>query len=874
MELNSSPPGLVLFRPNKSTPISQIIAPQHINTTYRFGGTASEMQFKVQKYLYDEQSNEWYMNPSYDDIVSDNLIRSSEDSSIYRFKGCKLLADNNYGASISQSNSRDSNSTGLFFLVDMKGCTLQNEYAVYNLGRNYGYNWESGKYIDNDGALMSAPGDSTYKYNEALEEFFPVEVGDVISLGSRPYNSLFKKDAEALYSYRIHYYTDADASTQTKKTDWMLFNPVGRIVISNGDFGYEEFMGFMNRTITNYVKKGYIRLELKCQQSTVWYPLAWYAIIVSGERRCTKVNVQTNANGTDKYFDVSFGMPWWVIKDVQEDIDGFNSVKTVTAFSYDYTMADKTFSIEECTLPLFIPDAIPTAVTTSAYFCIDSCDGVNYYGRQRMERGLINRILDICPQWSIGYVTPKLMTRYRSVPDCSEVNIYSFLLSTVQELYKCFIIFDTDNMTINLIDKDDVVSINSNTVVAWRNALKALSITNTDTNYVTALRVHAGDDKYGIGLVNPNGTNVIYNFDNIADKLDYVADAYHVDDNGNPYTLKNRWNAYKSALTNIQNGTITVKGTTISNARQRVINGQFEILEIERNLSEALTNYQKIADRINVTLDYDDDTTSKRMPDVPIRSFTGDYEPSKSTNPTTGVTSYTYNNFSSEILYNQIVEASQLYYSALSEYNLKQRDLLGAINDLKEFSIMLSVSPSVLQPIFNATRPSAYSDAVGEAYFPIFTPTEAKELSKYIIEGTWTNDSIVFNEDYNATDIMSTLTDVYNTVRSEFNNIYSKPTFDFSANIAGIFADDEIKNMFKEIALGNSLYIVDDSSRKQFDYINPVLLAIHVEYDDWNNSTFELSTDYKRKPLEIRFTELFGMISQTNPSNASFTYND
>ena len=873
MLLKQSPPELALFQPNKSTPISQIIAPMHIDTTYRFG-TASEIQFKIQKYLYDEQSGKWYKNPSYDDVVSNNLICSSEDSSIYKFKGCKLLASNEYGYKFVQSRARDSSSTGLFFLVDMNGCTLQDEYAIYNLGCDYGYNWKSGTYINNSGAVISAPKDPNYTYNEVLEEFFPVEVGDIISLGSRPYNGLFKKDAAPYYSYRIHYYTDADATTQTKVTDEAIFNPVGRVIIKDGDFGYEQFAGMGHRTVKNYIKKGYVRLELRCQGNGVSYPAAWYAVIISGEKHCTKVNVQTNSDGTDKYFNVEFGAQWWVIKDIEEEIDGYNSSKTVTAYSYEYTMSDKTFSIEECTLPLYIPDEIPEAVTKSAYYCIDSCDGTNYYGRQRMERGLINRILDICPQWSVGYVTPNLLTRYRSVPDCTEVNIYSFLLSTVQELYKCFIIFDTSAMTINLIDKDDIVSINSNTMISWRNALKTLNITNTDTNYVTALRVHAGDDTYGIGLVNPNGTNVIYNFDNIINKLDYVADSGHLDDNGVPYTLKNRWNAYKSALTDIQNGTLSVLGETILSAQQRVINGQFEIVEIEKKLSEALTNYQKLADRINVTLDYNDDDTSKRLPDVPIQNFTGDYAPSTSTNPNTGVTVTTYNNYSSEILYNEIVEASQLYYSALATYSVKKHDLEGAINDLKEFAIKLSISPNVLQPIFDIYRVSASSNLVSESYFPIFTPTEAKELSKYIIEGTWTNDNVVFTEDYNATDIITTLTDVYNAARSEFNNIYSKPTFDFSATIAGILATDEAKNMFRNLALGNSLYIVDDSQRKQFDYITPVLLSVHVGYDDWSNTSFELSTDYKRKPLEIRFTELFGMISQTNPSNASYAYND
>lgn len=860
MLLKQTPPELVLFQPNKSTPISQVVAPLHMNTTYRFG-TASEMEFKVQKYLYDEASNSWYKNPSYDDMVSNNLIYSSEDSDLYRFKGCSLLDNASYGAAGWQGRSRDSSRTGLFFLADMAGCELQDEYAVYNLGRPYGYNWKLGTYIDDNGGIVTDP--ERYGSYEAIEEFFPVEVGDIISLGSRPNNGLFERDATALFGYRIHYYTDAEPTTQTKKSEWMVFNPVGRIAVSDGDFDYNTHVGLGNVTTRNYVKSGYIRIELQCLTPTLIYPVEWCVIITSGERRCTKVNVVTNPDGSDAYFDRSLKMQWWVIKDVQEEIDGYNSTKTITAYSYEYTISNKTFSIEECTLPLFIPDKIPKTVSSNR-FCIDSCDHIDYHGSQRMERGLINRILDICPQWSVGYVSPELLTRYRSIPDCDEVNIYSFLLNTVQELYRCFLIFDSERMQINLIDMDGVMSVDSNAIISWRNALKLLSITNSDTNYATALRVHTSDDKYGIGMANPNGTNVIYNFDAIADKLDYVADDQHMNDNDppRPYTLLERWNAYKAAVVGIQNGSVKINGTkTISQIRKTVIDGMFEITEIERKLSEALSAYQQIADKINILLDYEDEGRYKRLSDVPISSFNNDNAPVNF-----------YSNYASETLYNQLVRASQLYYEVRSTYNLKKIEIEGAIADLKDFSKMLSISPSVLQPIYDAIFEGGESS--GGAYYPIFTPKEAKELSKYIIEGTWTNDNIIFNEGYNAADIINTLMDVYNTARLEFNDIYSKPAYDFSATIAGVFATDEGRNMFSELALGNSLYIIDDSTRKQFDYIKPVLLSVHVDYDNWSDSSFELSTDYRRKPLEIRFTDLFGMVSQTDASNLSYTYKD
>ena len=152
-------------------------------------------------------------------------------------------------------------------------------------------------------------------------------------------------------------------------------------------------------------------------------------------------------------------------------------------------------------------------------------------------------------------------------------------------------------------------------------------------------------------------------------------------------------------------------------------------------------------------------------------------------------------------------------------------------------------------------------------YKCIFTLKEALVLQAYIYESDWKNEDIVFSEAYSTDDIISTLIDTYNSAQQELNNIYSKPTYEFQVDTTNIFADKNIATMIDTLYLGNSVTIALDN-----DWIFPVLLSVHIDYSDKNNSTLSLSTDYKRKPLQLRFCDLFGSINQTSVETPSFTF--
>jgi len=875
LNFKNKTPDLVILSQNKTDSLSMVIAPQEVDVEYIFG-SFSKMTFKVRKFIYNENTQQWEVNPCYEYLEKNNILYTSEQTDIFKFKGCSILPDSSYYIPSSQPNTRNSRSSGLYFNITGMNFKLRNETLLYNIGCSNGYSFEYCSYFDDNGSFIDGSNDKDGNGNrinyqkEAVKEFFPVKVGDIISMGSKVGNGVFNQNADNAFAYRLIFYSDADVDTKQSSTDWALFSPVGRYRVKNGDFGVHSYEDMNHIAHHHYITEGYVRIECISYKNTQSYwvaPASNYVYVISGERYCTEVTLGSEQT-------ISYGVPYWIIKDTEDSGEGYNSTKTITAYSYEAIIGGKNISVTEDTYPLYIPDKIVNTIQSGTFY-IDSVDGHNYQGNQRTKRGIINIILDELPDWSIGYVSNNLITKYRTISECDNTNIYSFLMNTIQELYKCYILFDTNNNKINLISQDDIVSIDSGTMIGWRNALKSLTITNVDEEYATSMYINTGDNQYGLGLVNPNGSNIIYNFDNVVDRMDYIIDDKHYvnlhdyygneEDIAKPQTLKTLWNLYKLRQSRILNGTEIQNAITFRNAVNNLIDYQIELVKLQTKLSEAYTNYANAATNVNLGLDWNN-SNYPRIPEKPLTIYdltNGDYAPNN-----------TYSNFSSEALYRKLYNAAYTYNQTLNSYTILEHNAIIATYRLKDYNAILSLNPKILQEQYDLVKSGFTNNIVDETYKPVFTPKEAKELSKFIIQGIWTNDNIVFNDEYSRNDILNTLQPVYNEAVSELANIYSKPVYEFSAEMAGLVFNEELSKMISNLFLGNSLYILSDNKKKLFNIIQPVLMSFHINYSDYENSSITLSTNYKQKPLEIRYTQLFSMISQTSVDSPNYVADD
>lgn len=855
MEVFREHPSLYIYDPGRKH-IKGVMECDVYNMTsdLKFG-TASEMEFSVNKYYYDDMEYCWKKNPYYDFILEHNIVCTSDTAPKYHFRNYEIDS-----CSISPNQTdRFANSEGtsthpLSFDVVLDGCNLQSETLLFDIGSYSGYEWHTFSHIDDNGGIVE---DTAYPHNIVCKEFIPVTCGDVLALGSRfadaptldDSDNQLKRDGEPVYKYRIAYYQSDDVSSFVKVEECVYFNPVGRLRFRESDCPFGTITGAPEE---EPVKSGFIRIE--CYSDYIGYvgsgefryfvPGENVIRIYSGERRCS--NYPTYVNG-DNYTSER----WWVIDAISEECESLNARKTVSLKSYDYTLSRKLFSVSEGICPLFVSDDLVNLVQSSS-FIVDYADGTAYRMSQRMNRGIINQILDYLPEWSMGSIPGALTHKYRALSKVDNGNIFSFLIDTVQSTYNCFIVFDTENLKIHILQASDIFSYGSDSVLGWHNMLKSLTVDNEDSKYVTSLKAIFSDSTYGLGIVNPQGNNSVYNFEHIKNELNLVVDPNHKNDSGVPYTLKNRVEVYQQRIDGLFNGTypeskFNINGTlyTYTKLCERFVNVTQECVSQGTTVHDKLLSYQQVADRINVFLGTREGSTFTGIPDAPmslndLNSF-NTAEKRK-------------NKFYSVQLYFKLLSSAEAYWGAQEKYGLILKEKRLIKKQLQWVARRLSVSPRII------------ADAIRRGESPVFTVKEAEYLSNYIIEGEWKNDYVSFSEQYDSKDIIDTLEDAYKNLVDDLSR-YCRPIYNYEVQTSNIFEDPELSQAVEDIFLGNYVNIDNNGN-----WIKPVLLGVHIDYDNKDNGSLSLSTDYKRKPLEIRFSDMFATIQQTSVVTPEYTF--
>lgn len=140
-------------------------------------------------------------------------------------------------------------------------------------------------------------------------------------------------------------------------------------------------------------------------------------------------------------------------------------------------------------------------------------------------------------------------------------------------------------------------------------------------------------------------------------------------------------------------------------------------------------------------------------------------------------------------------------------------------------------------------------------------------MARYIYEGTWTNDKVIFSEEYSPTDIVNTLVDFMDTAKNEMDTLYSKPQYEFDVDFADLPKHSLLGKACEALHLGNALTIDDGEEQ-----VNPILLQLKLSYGSGDNAEMGFSTNYKRKPLETRFSDMFATINQVSVTSPQYTY--
>lgn len=617
--------------------------------------------------------------------------------------------------------------------------------------------------------------------------------------------------------------------------------------------GTEYYVGYDVNVSTN-ISDGYVRFDCVDTKATrtvkngtttwKWHLIPeGYVQIYSGLRNVTKFNV-----GAKTPYGIR--QVWWVITNIEEKNDGISKIKTITAKSYEHTLSKKTFSFSKATMPLFFPDKIYELITSSKWrrdlWIDDNLNKKESKAAQRCNRGVLNQILDYMPEWKIGYVDSEIQSnipiatlccKYRTLDEVSNKSIYSFLMDVVEKSYQCFFVFDSENMTINIVSgnppsvnnngaptQDGMVGSASNIVLTWSNAIKNTNIKATEDRAVTALRVHTAEDEYGMGLINPTGNDILYNFTAYKSQMQYVAD---------PDKNRTLWEAIVAWQTEYNN-----QKSSYQSAAQTYVGKLLEIIQNESSLSEALAKYRSVTDKINVG-------AAAAEVNSPYLDYPIHYASINLEFPASWAKPYL----------SDLYSASKTYYETLAtrDSNVSLRD--------SNYRTMLDIRNLLTMD---------YKAAVVNEGYSILSPKEVLELQKFIIEGDWTNKNATFSENFSASDIIDTLKSVYSEAKIDHDNYISQQCYEFDVSSTNIMNLDGFTKNIEELTLGRMLSLQLDSDDWQF----PILMGYQVDYSNDNNFKMTFDTNYSNKPLKKRFAKLFDAINQSSSSSNSYTYED
>ena len=123
---------------------------------------------------------------------------------------------------------------------------------------------------------------------------------------------------------------------------------------------------------------------------------------------------------------------------------------------------------------------------------------------------LMTELMSYIPGWSLVYVDPTLTNVTRSF-DVTDKTLYDFMINDVSQTFQCIFVFDTIAKSVRVKTADNATT-PTDVFISFDNLMNSFTKDESTNELVTALNVLGGEDM-AINLVNPIGTNTIYNFD-------------------------------------------------------------------------------------------------------------------------------------------------------------------------------------------------------------------------------------------------------------------------------------------------------------------------------------------------------------------------
>jgi len=174
---------------------------------------------------------------------------------------------------------------------------------------------------------------------------------------------------------------------------------------------------------------------------------------------------------------------YYVVDDVQEDMDGSQPIKKITCKSLEYELVSKRVSAYGGTVKLY--------------------DILNPEGT------LLYDMLQLAPNWTVGSIDTSLLIKYRTF-NISDSTVYNVLTSDVANAFECIFVFDTVLRKVSAVAYENATT-NTDIFLSFDNLIDNAKVSEKTDEITTCLSVYGGG-VLNIRGVNPLGTDKIYDF--------------------------------------------------------------------------------------------------------------------------------------------------------------------------------------------------------------------------------------------------------------------------------------------------------------------------------------------------------------------------
>ena len=466
----------------------------------------------------------------------------------------------------------------------------------------------------------------------------------------------------------------------------------------------------------------------------------------------------------------------------------------------------------------------------------------------RDESLLGKLICDYLPTWTIGEISADLKNKWRTF-DVPDATLYDFLMNEVSEAYECIFVFDTIGRKINAYTTEEAVH-DSDIYVGYGNFLKSEKIEEISEEITTVMSCYGGEG-VNIASVNPLGSVFLYNFDHfkpmMSESLSHHLDIWE-------QAIKDNEGIYKEYVTQLKE------------KNKKLINKKADLRDLESMLA-ALEDVQAVRVAHGETKDVTDTTTvvfdennQIKEPEklkyvvlvAAIHALKGEPAPE--------------NSASSEVKVNIKIEHpdnSQEILDANNSISALEKEIEALGKDISDIE-------TLKKDINNKLKLATGTD-VG------FTDDDLLELDYFKFESTHQDENYIITDTMDFDRQQDMIQEFYDSCVSLMKNV-SAPTYNITADTINFLFVEKIAPYIlkrydpnKPDTLKQLLGVKFHLEVAPDEWIDPVLLKFHVNFDNPSDFSMEFSNKYRLNSAIWTYADLIGDAVSSSGS-MSFDY--